>query len=73
MKKGARVFVRWLDIQADLHTDAELNPAQAESVGWILRDTKKVLELAYTRYTDGCKLVDKIAIVKGCVESIEEI
>ena len=73
MKAGTRVLVKWLDIQADLHTDVELNPVMAESVGWVLRDTKKVLELAYTRYLDSSNVTDKIAIVKGCIETVEKI
>ena len=73
MKKGTRVYVQWWDITANLHTDEELNPVLAGSVGWVLRDTKKVLELAYTRYKDKSGVTDKIAIVKGCVEEVEEI
>ena len=73
MKKGTRVFVTWLDITADLHTDKQLDPVLAESVGWVLRDTKTVLELTSCRYTDGSELNDRIAIVKGCVKSIEKI
>ena len=73
MKKGTRVFVRWWDITVDLHTDEELNPVLAESVGWVLRDTKKVLELTSCRYTDKSDTNDRIAIVKGCIESVEEI
>ncbi len=73
MKKGTRVYVRWMDITADLHTDAELNPVLAESVGWVLRDTKKVLELTTCRYMDKSATNDRIAIVKGCIESVEVI
>ena len=73
MRKGTRVLVKWWDITADLHTDVQLDPVLAESVGWVPRDTKKVLELAYSRYKDKSGVTDKIAIVKGCIESVEEI
>ena len=78
MKKGTRVYVRWMDISADLHTDEPIEPVLAESVGWIVRDTKKVLELETCRYPidrkkHHCKLRDGIAIPRGCVESVEPI
>ena len=73
MRKGKRVYVRWLDISADLHTEEQCNPIEAECMGWVVRDTKKVLELAYCRYVKGCELADKIAIPRGCVIAIEEV
>lgn len=73
MKKGTRIYVRWLDITAITHSDEELNPVVAESVGWIIRDTKKVLEMCSCRYMDGCDHKDRIAIPKGVIEKMEVI
>ena len=73
MKKGTLVLLKWWDIQADLHTDEQIDVILAESVGWIKRDTKTIIELENCRYTDDCGLRDGIAIPKGCVESILEI
>jgi len=74
MKKGTRVLVEWLDIQAALHTEDKIEPVRAESLGWIESDTKKYLRLCTCRYLDGfCDLSDKIVIPKGCIENISEV
>ena len=74
MKKGSRVYVRFMDITADLHTEKDLEPALCEACGWILSDTKKALKLTTCRYPeDKCNLKDRITIPKGCVESVEVI
>ena len=73
MKRGSRVYVKWLDISASLHTDEACEPVEAESVGWIIRNNKKFIELATSRYVKGCDCKDRIAILKGCIEKMEEI
>ena len=73
MKKGDRVYVVWEDITASLHSDEELNLVVAETVGWILRKGKKELEIATTRYKDGCDFKDRITIHRGTVVSMEKI
>ena len=73
MKKGTRVFVKWWDIQAYVQHDEVLDPILTECVGWIVRDTKKTLELTYCRYTNGNAFRDKIVMPKGCVKNMEEI
>ena len=73
MKKGDRVCVVWEDITASLHSDEDLKLAKAETVGWIIRQTKKELELATTRYKDGCDCKDRITIHKGVIVSAEVI
>lgn len=73
MKKGTLVIVYWDDIQAILHTDEDLDPAPAESVGWVRRFTKKVIELENSRYKDSSGVRDGITIPRGCVTSIEEL
>ena len=72
MKKGTRVFVKWWDIQAYVQHDEVLDPILTECVGWVVRDTKKTLELTYCRYTDGNAFRDGIVMPRGCVESMEE-
>jgi len=73
MKKGDRVYVVWEDITANLHSDEELNLVVAETVGWILRNGKKELEIATSRYRGGCDYKDRITIHKGVVVSMEKI
>jgi len=72
-KKGTRVLVEWEDIVADLHTENEIEPCAAESVGWIDTLTKRFIRLTTSRYLDGSVLADKIVIPIGCVKNILEI
>ena len=73
MRKGTRVYVTFMDITADLHSDKDLEPVMAEVMGWVLSDTKKVLKIATCRYKDGCDHKDRMSIPRGCVESVEVI
>jgi hypothetical protein len=73
IKKGTRVYVEWWDIVADLHTENDIEPAVAQSVGWIDSYTKKYLRLFTTKYKDTIQLADKIVIPVGCIKSIQEI
>jgi hypothetical protein len=73
MKKGARVFVQFDDITADLHSDKELDCVVAEVCGWILSDRKPFLKLTTSDYADGCDCKDRISIPQGCVISKEQI
>ncbi len=73
IKKGTRVYVEWWDIVADLHTEDDIEPAVAQSVGWIDSYTKKYLRLFTTKYKNTIQLADKIVIPVGCIKSIEEI
>lgn len=72
-KKGDRVLVDWLDIVADLHTEDNIKPCKAQSVGWIESITTKYIRLTTSRYLDSCELADKIVIPIGCVEDINAI
>lgn len=73
MRKGKRVLVCWYDIVADLHTEDDIEPVSALSVGWVDSHTKKYLRLFTTKYEGDIKTADKIVIPCGCIESIEEI
>jgi|TARA_R100000479_G_scaffold119255_1_gene60969 hypothetical protein len=71
--KGTRVLVEWEDIVADLHTEEDIMPCQAQTVGWIESFTDKYIRLVTTKYLDGCVLADKIVIPMGCVNNVKEI
>ena len=76
VKKGMRVLVTWEDIQAELHTDNEIEPVKAETVGWIDNSSKTWIRLVTSRYYSEQgfdSLADKIVIPKGCILKIEEI
>lgn len=73
MKKGTLVIVEWDDIQAILHTDEDLDPAPAESVGWVKRWNKKVVELENSRYKDQSGVRDGITIPRGCITKVKEL
>ena len=73
VKKGARVLVTWLDICADLHSTELIEPAEAETLGWVESFTKKFVRIITSRYKDDRKLADRIVIPRGCIESIEEV
>jgi hypothetical protein len=72
VRKGQRVYVKWQDITAICHSDETLDTEPAESVGWVVRDNKKLIELATTRYKS-CDYMDRITIPKGVIESMEVI
>jgi len=72
-QNGTRVYVEWWDIVADLHTEDNIEPALAQSVGWIDTHTKKYLRLFTTKYKDTIELADKIVIPVGCIKDIEVI
>lgn len=67
------VKVTWYDITAQLHTEENIMPVKAYSVGWIESNTKKYLRLFTSYYEDGCSLKDKIVIPKGCIDKVEEL
>ena len=75
MRRGTRVLVRWVDIQTASHSEEDIEPIEAETVGWIESDTRAFLRVRTSRYThsDFRKLADKIVIPKGCITSVEEI
>lgn len=76
MKKGDRVLVVWYDITAELHTEDDIEPVEAETVGWIDCCNKNWVRIVTTRYREKrrfAKLSDKIVIPKGCIKSIEGI
>ena len=73
MKKGSRVLVSWLDICADLHSEELIEPAEAETVGWVESFTKKYVRIITSRYKDDRKLADRIVIPRGCIVKIEEV
>jgi len=76
MKKGTRVLVEWVDITAALHTEEDIEPVLAQSVGWIDCNNKNWLRLVNSRYKEDkkfSKLADKIVIPKGCIKSVIEI
>lgn len=75
VSKGDAVYVEWMDITADLHSDAKLEPAAAEVMGWVDSVTKKYIRLSTCRYKtdEHCDLKDQIAIPMGCVERLEII
>jgi|TARA_R100000482_G_scaffold35972_1_gene12091 hypothetical protein len=68
--KGNLVLIKWVDIVADLHSEECIEPALAESVGWVESKTKKYIRLLTSRYKDDTKLADRIVIPMGCVEEI---
>jgi|TARA_R100000353_G_scaffold125475_1_gene89129 hypothetical protein len=72
-KKGTRVLVEWEDIVADLHSEDEIEPCKAESVGWVESWTKRYIRLITCRYLDGSKTADRIVIPIGCVKNVEKI
>tara|TARA_R100001510_G_C7624846_1_gene184911 strand:+ start:255 stop:488 length:234 start_codon:yes stop_codon:yes gene_type:complete len=72
-KKGDRVLVEWEDIVADLHSEDEIEPAKAQSVGWIESKTKRYIRLTTSKYLDKSKVADRIVIPMGCVNNIEKI
>ena len=73
MKKGTRVYVEYLDITADLHSDKDLDCVVGRVTGWILSDKKPVLKLTTSDYKDGCEHKDRMSIPQGCVIKKEEI
>jgi sporulation protein YlmC with PRC-barrel domain len=72
-KKNTRVIVEWEDIVADLHSEDEIEPCAAESVGWIESLTKRYIRLTTSRYLDDNKTADRIVIPIGCVKDVKEI
>lgn len=72
-KKGTRVLVEWEDIVADLHSEDEIEPIAAESVGWIESLTKRFIRLTTSRYLDESKTADRIVIPMGCVKNVTKI
>jgi hypothetical protein len=72
-KKGDRVFLEWLDIVADLHSEDAIEPAEAQTCGWIETIGPKYVRIITSRYTDDRKLADRICIPRGCVTKIEVI
>jgi len=76
VKKGMRVLITWEDIQAILHSEDDIEPALAETVGWVDNSSNTWIRLVTSRYyaEQGFdKLADKIVIPKGCILKIEEI
>tara|TARA_X000001382_G_scaffold99888_1_gene74387 strand:- start:43 stop:276 length:234 start_codon:yes stop_codon:yes gene_type:complete len=73
LKKHDRVLVEWVDIVVDVHTEDEIEPCQAETVGWIDSLTKKYIRVITSRYLDTCDLADKIVIPMGCVNNVTKI
>ena len=73
VRKNTRVLVCWYDIVADLHTETDIEPILAHSVGWVDSHTKKYLRLFTTKYIGDIKTADKIVIPCGCIESVKEI
>jgi hypothetical protein len=73
MKKGARIYVQFEDITADLHTDKDLDVVIAEVMGWVLSDTKKCLKITTCRYKDGCDYKDRMSIPARCVVKKEVV
>jgi hypothetical protein len=73
MKKGARVYVQYDDITADLHTDKDLDCVTAEVMGWVLSHTRRYLKITTCRYKDGCDCKDRMSIPTGCVIKMEVI
>lgn len=69
------VRVIWEDIVADLHTEDDIMPVKAVSVGFLEKKTSKYIRLYTTKYEEKnfSKLADKIVIPKGCIISIEEL
>jgi hypothetical protein len=73
VKKGARVYVEFDDIVADLHSESGLDCVVAQVMGWVLSDTKRYLKLATCQYKDGCDCKDRITIPNGCIIKKEVI
>tara|TARA_R100000278_G_C5477184_1_gene166894 strand:+ start:504 stop:737 length:234 start_codon:yes stop_codon:yes gene_type:complete len=71
-KVGKRVEVEWLDITADINTDAAIEPEHSFTVGWIEFENKIYIRLLTSKYKS-LDIADKIAIPKGCIISIKEI
>jgi len=76
LKKGDLVKVTWLDIMAELHTEDEIEPVTAETVGWIDCNNKRWIRIVTTHYLENRKfsrLADKIVIPKGCIIKVAAI
>ena len=72
-KKGDRVFIEWVDIVADVHTEDDIVPCEAETVGWVDAQSPTWIRVLTSRYLDGCNLADKIVIPKGCIKNVKKI
>lgn len=74
IKKGDRVLVVWNDIKAILHSEEPIEPALAETVGWVDAQSPTWLRLTTTRYVGELDdLKDLIVIPKGCIQNVERI
>lgn len=72
--KGTRVCVKWLDIKAALHTDEAIEPAHAETCGWVDASSPTWIRISTTKYIGELDdLTDKIVIPRGCIENITRI
>jgi hypothetical protein len=72
--KGTRVCVTWLDIKAALHTDEAIEPAHAETCGWVDASSPTWIRISTTKYIGELDdLTDKIVIPRGCIENIIKI
>jgi|TARA_R100000479_G_C6390406_1_gene204849 hypothetical protein len=74
VNKGDRVCVKWRDIKAILHSEEPIEPALAETVGWVDAQSPTWLRLTTSRYIGELDdLKDLIVIPKGCIEDVERI
>jgi hypothetical protein len=74
VKKGDSVCVKWLDIKAALHTDEQILPAHAITLGWVDASNPTWIRISTTKYVGELdELSDKIVIPRGCIENIKQI
>lgn len=72
-KKNDLVLIDWIDITAALHTDEEILPTNAQTVGWVQASTKQWVRLVTTKYLDGSDLTDQIVIPKGVIRNVTKM
>jgi len=73
MRKGDRVYIKFRDISANLHSTDRLPTAKAEVCGGVLSAKGKDVELVTCRYERDHDEADRITIPKGCIDSWEKI
>ena len=74
VSKGDRVLVEWNDIKAILHSEEPIEPALAETGGWVDAQSPTWLRLTTTRYVGELDdLKDLIVIPKGCIINVRKI